>query len=73
MKRELRFGVATLQNAPWNTLVERWQCLDEFGLTAPGSRITSSTPFSRANPFWKDGRFCRRSPRILGGYASGRW
>ena len=23
-KRPLRFGVATLQNAPWNTLVERW-------------------------------------------------
>jgi len=31
MERGLRFGVVTLQNAPWTTLVERWQCLGELG------------------------------------------
>ena len=31
MQRELRFGVITIQNVPWRTLVERWQYLDELG------------------------------------------
>jgi alkanesulfonate monooxygenase SsuD/methylene tetrahydromethanopterin reductase-like flavin-dependent oxidoreductase (luciferase family) len=28
MARELRFGIMTLQNIPWSTLVERWKFLD---------------------------------------------
>jgi len=31
MERPLRFGVITIQNVPWPTLVERWQYLDELG------------------------------------------
>src|SRR5215210_9140792 len=31
MQRELRFGVITIQNVPWPTLVERWRYLDELG------------------------------------------
>jgi alkanesulfonate monooxygenase SsuD/methylene tetrahydromethanopterin reductase-like flavin-dependent oxidoreductase (luciferase family) len=31
MKRGPRFGVITIQNVPWPTLVERWQYLDELG------------------------------------------
>jgi alkanesulfonate monooxygenase SsuD/methylene tetrahydromethanopterin reductase-like flavin-dependent oxidoreductase (luciferase family) len=31
MQRELRFGVITIQNVPWSTLVERWRYLDELG------------------------------------------
>ena len=31
MERSLRFGVMTIQNVPWPTLVERWRYLDELG------------------------------------------
>lgn len=31
MSRALRFGVMTLQNTPWTTLLERWRLLDELG------------------------------------------
>jgi alkanesulfonate monooxygenase SsuD/methylene tetrahydromethanopterin reductase-like flavin-dependent oxidoreductase (luciferase family) len=31
MKREPRFGVITIQNVPWPTLLERWQYLEELG------------------------------------------
>ncbi len=51
MKRELRFGVATLQNAPWNTLVERWQCLDEFGFDSAWVADHFVNPFFPSEPF----------------------
>lgn len=31
MERSLRFGVMTIQNVPWPTLVERWRYLDDLG------------------------------------------
>jgi len=51
MTRELRFGVATLQNASWNTLVERWQCLDEFGFDSAWVADHFVNPFFPSEPF----------------------
>ena len=31
MERGSRFGVITIQNVPWSTLLERWQYLEELG------------------------------------------
>jgi len=51
MTRELRFGVATLQNVPWNTLVERWQYLDELGFDSAWVADHFVNPFSPSEPF----------------------
>src|SRR5207249_7573886 len=31
MPHQLRFGIITLQNAPWPTMVERWQHIEGLG------------------------------------------
>lgn len=70
-KRTLRFGVATLQNASWTTLAERWQYLDELGFDSAWVADHFVNPFFPRAPFL-DGRFCRPLPRTRGGYAWGR-
>jgi alkanesulfonate monooxygenase SsuD/methylene tetrahydromethanopterin reductase-like flavin-dependent oxidoreductase (luciferase family) len=51
MERGLRFGVVTLQNAPWTTLVERWQCLGELGFDSAWVADHFVNPFFPSEPF----------------------
>lgn len=51
MERGLRFGVATLQNASWTTLVERWQYLDELGFDSAWVADHLVNPFYPSEPF----------------------
>lgn len=51
MERGLRFGVVTLQNAPWTTLVERWQYLDELGFDSAWVADHFVNPFFPSEPF----------------------
>jgi alkanesulfonate monooxygenase SsuD/methylene tetrahydromethanopterin reductase-like flavin-dependent oxidoreductase (luciferase family) len=46
MRRELRFGVITIQNVPWPMLAERWQHLDELGFdSAPSDHDMTGVPY----------------------------
>ena len=54
MERGLRFGVVTLQNSPWTTLVERWQYLNEFGFDSAWVADHFSNPFFPSEP-WLEG------------------
>jgi alkanesulfonate monooxygenase SsuD/methylene tetrahydromethanopterin reductase-like flavin-dependent oxidoreductase (luciferase family) len=54
MTSPLRFGVVTLQNAPWTTLVERWQYLDELDLDSVWVADHFTNPFFPSEP-WLEG------------------
>ena len=54
MTRPLRFGVVTLQNAPWTTLVERWQYLDDLDLDSVWVADHFTNPFFPSKP-WLEG------------------
>ncbi len=54
MTRESRFGIVTLQNAPWTTLVEHWQYLDELGLDSVWVADHFTNPFFPSEP-WLEG------------------
>jgi alkanesulfonate monooxygenase SsuD/methylene tetrahydromethanopterin reductase-like flavin-dependent oxidoreductase (luciferase family) len=51
MQRGLRFGIVTLQNAPWNTLVKRWRYLDEIGFDSAWVADHYVNPFFPREPF----------------------
>jgi len=51
MERGLRFGVITIQNVPWPTLVERWQYLDELGFDSAWVADHFTNHRERAEPW----------------------
>lgn len=54
MSNELRFGIITLQNLPFATMVERWQLLDKLGIDSVWLGDHFVDPFAPDEP-WFDG------------------
>jgi alkanesulfonate monooxygenase SsuD/methylene tetrahydromethanopterin reductase-like flavin-dependent oxidoreductase (luciferase family) len=54
MTRALRFGVMTIQNIPWRTLVERWRYLDELGFDSAWVADHFTNPWYPEEP-WLEG------------------
>lgn len=51
MERSLRFGVMTIQNVPWPTLVERWRYLDELGFDSAWVADHFTNPWYPSEPW----------------------
>jgi alkanesulfonate monooxygenase SsuD/methylene tetrahydromethanopterin reductase-like flavin-dependent oxidoreductase (luciferase family) len=52
--KTLRFGVMTIQNVSWSTLLERWQYLDELGFDSVWVADHFANPWYPGEP-WLDG------------------
>lgn len=53
MTRDLRFGVITIQNTSWPTMVERWQRLEELGLDSVWLADHFYNYLAPEQPFWE--------------------
>src|SRR5687767_3300645 len=51
--KELRFGVITIQNTSWPSMVERWQRLEELGLDSVWLADHFHNYLAPEEPFWE--------------------
>src|SRR5215210_1654716 len=54
MSRQARFGIITIQNAPWATMVERWQHIEALGFDSVWVADHYVNPYQPTQP-WFDG------------------